>query len=433
MPPIALLPLILSAAVAADLQLAGPWHVQVRVGPETPPVSVSVARPEWVRVTGERHPRLPLFDPKAASWRRGIPLAGVKAQECTSRGLLDPASVMVRIASQTTALARGRDYQFDPEWGTLGRTAVGRISAETPVEVDYRHGLLRLDSIVLDAQKKVVLREGTPHAAAPLPPTLEAGEIRLANVWLPGVIDRLTADQLFPVLEDRYPEPPPESPSPAEQLLPKTIEKLRVGQKLKILAWGDSVTVGTFLPGGTKDRWQEQFVARLTRRFPKATIELLTEAWGGRNTSTYLAEPPGSAHNYREKVLAVRPDLVVSEFVNDAGLGAPQVEKRYGQLLADFRGIGAEWIILTPHYVRPDWMKLTRQREIDDDPRPYVAALREFAPAHHVALADASLRWGRLWRQGIPYQTLLLNAINHPDARGMALFADSLMALFPPQ
>jgi hypothetical protein len=41
------------------------------------------------------------------------------------------------------------------------------------------------------------------------------------------------------------------------------------------------------------------------------------------------------------------------------------------------------------------------------------------------------LRWGRLWRQGIPYRTLLLNGINHPDIRGMQLFADSLMWLFP--
>jgi hypothetical protein len=45
-------------------------------------------------------------------------------------------------------------------------------------------------------------------------------------------------------------------------------------------------------------------------------------------------------------------------------------------------------------------------------------------------LGDASLRWGRLWRQGIPYSTLLSNAINHPNAPGMKLFADSLMTLF---
>ena len=172
-------------------------------------------------------------------------------------------------------------------------------------------------------------------------------------------------------------------------------------------------------------------MARLRERFPKAKIQLVTEAWGGRNTSSYLHEPPGSPHNYAEKVLAVKPDLIVSEFVNDAGLNPQQVEERYGKLLADFQKIGAEWIILTPHYVRPDWMSLDRERDIDHDPRPYVAGLRAFANQHHVALADASLRYGRLWRQGLPYTTLLLNSINHPDARGMKIFADALMELFP--
>ncbi len=76
-------------------------------------------------------------------------------------------------------------------------------------------------------------------------------------------------------------------------------------------------------------------------------------------------------------------------------------------------------------------MTLTRERDIDHDPRPYVEGLRQFAAKHNVPLADASLRYGRLWRQGIPYSTLMLNAIIHPDPRGMRLFADALMALFP--
>jgi lysophospholipase L1-like esterase len=209
------------------------------------------------------------------------------------------------------------------------------------------------------------------------------------------------------------------------------MKKLRGGGRLRVLAWGDSVTVGTFVPQPERNRWQAQFVARLAERFPQARIELVTEAWGGRNTATYLAQPPGAEHNYQEKVLARRPDLIVSEFVNDAGLSPAQVEERYSKLLGDFRNIGAEWIILTPHYVRPDWMKFTREHQIDEDPRLYVTGLRVFAAKHGVPLADASLRWGRLWRQGIPYRTLLLNAINHPDARGMKLFADSLMWLFP--
>jgi lysophospholipase L1-like esterase len=307
----------------------------------------------------------------------------------------------------------------------------GRIAAGKPVLVSYRYTPLRIDAIVLDRKGQVVVRSGVPHPAAPLPPDVADGERRLANVWIPGPIARLSEEHLFPVLEQAYPEAPKPSPTVAERLLPKTMAKLRNGQPLRILAWGDSVTVGTFVPDPDRNRWQAQFVARLAERFPRAKIELVTEAWGGRNTGSYLAEPPGSVHNYEEKVLGAKPDLVVSEFVNDAGLNQAQVDERYGKLLADFQRIGAEWIILTPHYTRPDMMRLTREREIDDDPRAYVAALRKFAPEHQVPLADASLRWGRLWRQGIPYRTLLLNAINHPDPRGMQLFADSLMVLFP--
>ena len=76
-------------------------------------------------------------------------------------------------------------------------------------------------------------------------------------------------------------------------------------------------------------------------------------------------------------------------------------------------------------------MGLARQREIDEDPRPYVPWLRAFAAANGVVLAEASRRYGRLWRQGVPYNTLMTNTINHPDARGLRLFADALMALFP--
>lgn len=427
----------LQAGETVGLKIAGDWQVEVTVaspsGGKPIAATVTVPPPNIVEVKAEKYDRLPLFDAKAAGWRRGVALRGVLAQECSATGLLDAASVQVRGVSQDNpqSYQRGKDYEIDPQWGTFGRLSQGRISAQDTVAITYRHALLRLDSIVLDAGGQIVLRTGTPHAAAPLPPQVQDSERRLANVWVPGTIERITPDHLFPILETTLPASLEPSPLPAEQLLPKTMTKLREGQGLRILAWGDSVTVGTYLPDPDRQRWQEQFVSRLRAAFPKAKIELITEAWGGRNTSSYLAEPPGSEHNYQEKVLGARPDLIVSEFVNDAGLGPAQVEERYSRLLADFQGIGAEWIILTPHYVRPDWMGLSREQQIDEDPRPYVAGLRQFSARHQVALADASLRWGRLWRQGLPYRTLLLNGINHPDARGMKLFADSLMALFP--
>lgn len=423
-----------NAANPATFELAGDWDVRVSVdAPRSIQTVLHVQPPLLITVTNEPYPGLPLFNPAAGGWIKGAQLVGVRAQETTSPSLLDADSFILRTGIEPNAavLQRGVDYELDPVWGTFGRTTNGVIKSDQTVFASYRHALFRLDAVVLTREGDIVLRRGEPRAAAPRLPRLEPGERHLGNIWLPGLIPKLTADNLFPILELAYPEPPKTKPSVAERLLPKTLKKLESGERLRLLAWGDSVTVGTYVPDWEKNRWQEQFVARLRQRFPKANIELMTEAWGGRNTGSYLNEPPGSPHNYREKVLDARPDLIVSEFVNDAGLNPQQVEERYGKLRADFAGIGAEWIILTPHYVRPDWMGLSRERDIDDDPRPYVAGLRQFAAQHNVALADASRRYGRLWRQGIPYNTLMLNSINHPDARGMKIFADALMELFP--
>ena len=70
---------------------------------------------------------------------------------------------------------------------------------------------------------------------------------------------------------------------------------------------------------------------------------------------------------------------------------------------------------------------------VEEDPRPYTAALRAFVAAADagVALGDAARLWGQLYRHGLPYTTLLLNSINHPNRRGMATFAEALLPLFP--
>jgi lysophospholipase L1-like esterase len=428
------LPIASEAKAAAEIKIVGDWEVQVSLRePRAVEATLRVPPPKVVSVDAEKFDSLPLFNPKAGGWARGAQLRGVRAQETTTPFLLDPESLVLRSSAGADGeiFRKGEDYEADLNWGTIGRVTNGLIKASQPVYASYRYAQLRLDAIVLTADGHVVLRQGEPRAAAPLPRQLAPGESHLANIWLPGLVTKLGPEHLFPVLETIYPEPPKPNPTSAEKFIPRALKKLREGEPLRILAWGDSVTVGTYVPNPARDRWQEQFVARLRDRFPKAKIELATEAWGGRNTASYLGEPPGSEHNYREKVLGAKPDLIVSEFVNDAGLNPPQVEERYGKLLEDFRGIGAEWIILTPHYVRPDWMGLSRERDVDDDPRPYVAGLRAFAGRHDVALADASRRYGRLWRQGIPYSTIMLNSINHPDARGMKIFADALMELFP--
>lgn len=417
------------AGEPARLTLEGDWRVKVEADNVT--AVLDVEGPETLVVEAEKIARLPVYNAKGPEYARGHKLAGVRAQECSVRHALDPDSLRVRGVDGATEYVRGKDYEAELTWGCLGRLEGGAIVADTPVVVGYAYGTMRLDAAVLTADRRIVLRKGAPHVSLPKAPELAPGERRLANIWVTPRLAKLADQNLFPVLEQAFPEAPKASPSAAELLTPKTMAKLKAGGTVRVLAWGDSVTDAGYLPVRDVDRWQEQFARRLRERFPAAKIELMTEAWGGRNTDSYRNEPPGSPHNYKEKVLDVRPDLIVSEFVNDAGFNEAQVYERYGRIRDEFREIGAEWIILTPHYVRPDWMRLTSEKGIDDDPRAYVKALRKFTAEHRLALADASLRWGRLWRQGIPYSTLMMNNINHPDPFGMSLFADALMELFP--
>lgn len=410
----------------AGWRLVGDWRVRMEssAGEEC---DFDIPPPQEVRVQDELAPDgLPEPKEKTDGWLRGLALSGVRAEECTISGALLPASLVVKNAPGRagTVLMRGRDYDLDPGWGTVWRLPGGNLPVGQRVWMDYTHVPQRLDSVVGTASGQVTLRGGTPHTAMPLPPPLADGEKRLANFYLPGPMNRLEPNHLFPILETLFPQPSCSGPSPAETCLPRTMAKLRSGEPLRILAWGDSVTeVG---------RYQPLVLEGLRIRFPKAKIQLLTEAWPGKSTVDYLAEPPGSEYHFEEKVLGAKPDLVISEFVNDASLEENEagIFERHGRLLAAFRKIGAEWIILTPHYVKPDWMGLTSQRDIDEDPRLYVRCLREFARANRIALADASRRYGRLWRQGIPFLTLMENGINHPNRNGHQIFADSLISLF---
>ena len=426
------LPTLPGAAAEMVVELAGDW--KVRVAHTAAGVMAAgtfvVAPPDIVEVLNEKIPTLPLFNSTVPGWVKGVALKEVKAAECTVIRALDPDSLVVKTAPgrEGAILERGRDWEADSEWGTVGRLAEGRVAEGQPVWASYRAALRRIDSVVRLTDGTLELVHGEPQIVLCEPPSIPAGSERLVKVYLPGRIETLSDANLFPILESVCPPLAPDQPPQARARLPETLRRLEAGEKLKILAWGDSVT--------TYGRWQSMFVERLKARYPQADIELVTEAWGGRNTGSYLAEPPGSEHNYREKVLDARPHLIVSEFVNDAGMTPADVDRQYGRLLADFRDIGAEWIVLTPHYVMPEWMGpgfLERgQRDIDDDPRPYVAGLKAFVAAHPepVVLADAARRYGRLWRQGIPYLTLMENNINHPNVAGHRIFADALDEVF---
>ena len=424
-------------ADAPRVEVASPWQVRVLPGtarlgdvnvPVALPVTLSVAPATLLRVTDEKHDALPLFDPNGAPWAKGAKLRKLATFETTAAGMLVPETFVLKSGpGNAPALVLGKDYALEPQWATVGRLPAG-LAEGAPAWADYECGWGRIDSVTVDRTGAVALRQGTPHNATPVPPVPAANEVVIANLWIPGRLPQLTAEHIYPIVEPKYPTPSRNGPPRAAELLPATWSRLQKGEALHVLAWGDSVTAG----GQASDlahRYQDRFVALLKERFPASAIRLTTAGWGGRNSDGFLAEPPGAQFNFEHAVLEPRPNLIVMEFVNDAWMGPDVVEEKYSRLLARFREIGAEWIVLTPHFVRPDWMAAPSVR-VEEDPRPYVAGVRRFAAKHRVALADASRRWGHLMKEGIPYITLLSNSINHPDDRGHELFAQALIELF---
>jgi lysophospholipase L1-like esterase len=202
-----------------------------------------------------------------------------------------------------------------------------------------------------------------------------------------------------------------------------------------IVCLGDSVTAGGNA-SKPEFRYVDVFAAGLRERFPNAKIDVQNLSAGGSNSRQWL-DP--EKHPYRDlhglenparfdRVVEAKPDLVTIEFVNDAGLNAAQVEESYGEILHRLEPIGAEVILITPHFTMWRMMGFKSMREAER--RPYVLALREFASKHQLGLADASARWQHLAKEGLPYLTLLDNTINHPDDRGHRLFAEELWKCF---
>ncbi len=425
---------------AMPIRVAGPWTVEIGPGAVmvdgveyklAVPVTVEVASPEVIHVRDECHPALPLFNKDAGGWMRGAKLENLRAEECNSTGLLLPETVRLKSApGEATPFAPDKDYILDGFWANFGRTPESSIGARQTTFVDYDYSPCRLDSVLINKAGEVKLVKGVPHVALPLPPAPGADEAAIANIWAPGRTEKLTDENLYPIEFSKKAAEPQSGPTQAEQFLPKTLAKLRAGEQVTIVSFGDSVTDGGGVTNQPDMWYQNQFAALLRERFPKASIRVLTAGWGGASSKMYLEAPRGGTYDFVRDVLEPKPDLVTIEFVNDAYLDEAGTATHYAGILEKIRGVGAEVVLITPHLVRPDWLT-SDTLKVDQDPRAYVRGLKEFAAKNRVALADASREWCRLWRQGIPYITILANNINHPDARGHAIFAKALIGLFP--
>ena len=347
----------------------------------------------------------------------------------TARGSLIASSVVVRLGDMM--LEEGRDYLLAHDWGMLGIGPNSRVTTGDTVTVDYDYSLMRLDSLVRGADGQEFVKPGNSSLTSPQAPILAPGETRVANLFVHYGSDGSHVER-FPILETAAQA----QTFSTKGRIPKTLAKLQAGQSVKIVCWGDSVTAGSEA-SSPATRYPAVLQQRLKQRFPSAQIEVETLAIGSSKSDQWLdpikypfPTPTKQAAGKFERIINAKPDLVTVEFVNDASYDAAHVAANYGEILKRVRAIGAEVILITPHFTTPEMMHFQNLREAEN--RPYVFALRDFATQNQLGLADASARWAHLWREGVPYVTYLHNNINHPDDRGHAIFADELMKNFTP-
>ena len=202
--------------------------------------------------------------------------------------------------------------------------------------------------------------------------------------------------------------------------LPKTRQKLAAGDKVRIVAFGDSITAGGDASEPGLIFW-ERWAAALRVKYPRAGIETTNGATGGDATVQGL-------QRLQEKVLQQKPDLVLIGFgMNDhnrEGYGVP-LDAFAANLHTMIRRIradtGAEVVLFSAFPPNPKWHFGSHNMEA------YAAATERVAQEEHCAYADVYHLWMSFTARKKP-EDLLGNNINHPNDFGHGIYFQALQA-----
>ena len=215
-------------------------------------------------------------------------------------------------------------------------------------------------------------------------------------------------------------ERPPAKTELGAARLPKTRQKLLAGEKVRIVAFGDSITAGGDASEPALIFW-ERWAAALRGKYPRASIETTNGATGGDSTVQGL-------QRLQEKVLRQKPDLVLVGFgMNDhnrEGYGVPldafaaNLRTMISRIRAD---TGAEVLLFSAFPPNPKWHYGSHNMEA------YADATEQVAREEQCAFADVYRLWMSLAARKKP-EDLLANNINHPNDFGHWIYFEALQA-----
>ena len=214
---------------------------------------------------------------------------------------------------------------------------------------------------------------------------------------------------------------PPAKPEFGPVCLPDTRKKLLAGDKVRMVAFGDSITAGGEASEPGLIFWQ-RWAESLRARYPSAAIEVTNGATGGDTTVQGL-------QRLQDKVLQQKPDLVLIGFgMNDhnrPGHGVPSdaftanLRKMIDRIRA---GTGAEVVLFSAFPPNPKWHFGSHNMEA------YADATEQVAREKRCAFADVYHLWETIAQRKKP-EDPLANNINHPNDFGHWLYFQALEAV----
>lgn len=377
-------------------------------------VELPIAPPEMVVVKNEWHV---IKDEKPQAYQGGTGLNKTYGPVDIYTRLpkaIAPETVKVHSAEDGgTAYEEGKDYFLDHDWGGVSRVETGSIAKDSKVFFDYAVYPQRVDVIQASKDGKVSVKKGVSAPVCPEIPEPDKDCIALANIYIPYRTAEIAEANIYPLPRHKVNWRDSIKVS-GQQYLKNSLNLLRQGMTITIVCWGDSVTAGGSASSPEKT-FVRQLAARLTENYPKAGPEVINAGIGGSNTDSRRA-------GFEKEVLSVNPDLIIVEFVNDAGFPPEKIKANWDEFISRARRKNpkVEFILLTPHYIMSEWMG-----SFDKS----IRAMRDAASRNRVALGDTANIWENLRKLGIPYMTLEANGINHPNDLGHDFFTETLMKL----
>ena len=194
-----------------------------------------------------------------------------------------------------------------------------------------------------------------------------------------------------------------------------TLHKLKSGEKVKLVALGDSLTYGWMTQYGFLDYLE----ILINKKYPNSEILIINKGVPGDTAADGL-------YRLERDVIKLSPDLVFVQFaLNDAysGLSASSFQKNFESIIVKIKEkLNSEIALLTSVAIQDNSMN-----KVADE---FYAKISESGKKFNLPVIHVHEYWRKKISSGIKHSQLVQFDGVHPTEKGYELMAEAVFELF---